>query len=67
MAVPSTVVYFTCYDQMKYRLGFVDGEANSLIIPFLSGSLARGMPLSAFISYHPNSSMASVIIAIRIA
>lgn len=42
MAVPNTVVYFTSYDQVKRRLGFVNGEQNSKLIPFVSGATARG-------------------------
>ena len=39
--VPQTVVYFTAYDQLKLKFGYVSGEQN--VIPSLSaGVSARG-------------------------
>ncbi|KAF6029541.1 SLC25A40 [Bugula neritina] len=46
MAVPNTVVYFTSYDQVKRRLGFVNGEQNSKLIPFVSGATARAVAIT---------------------
>lgn len=45
MAVPATVIYFTCYDQLcaalKVRMGDHAQEA-----PLLAGAIARGKPTS---------------------
>ena len=42
MAVPATMVYFTLYDQLKYAMGFREGEHSTRFIPLLAGSTARG-------------------------
>ncbi len=39
--VPQTVVYFTAYDQLKTRLGLVEGQQN-VFAPMLAGMSARG-------------------------
>lgn len=41
MAVPATVVYFTTYDKLKYRLGYVESDPSTIYITMLAGSLAR--------------------------
>lgn len=41
MAVPSTVVYFTTYDHLKYRMGYRETDASTKNIPILAGSVAR--------------------------
>ncbi|XP_067930227.1 mitochondrial glutathione transporter SLC25A40-like [Watersipora subatra] len=46
MAVPNTIVYFTTYDQVKKRLGYVDGMDNSKYIPALSGASARAVAIT---------------------
>jgi solute carrier family 25 protein 39/40 len=45
MAVPMTVIYYSCYDQLKVLLGFKDGESNYLA-PAVAGSLARVLAVS---------------------
>ncbi len=42
MAVPATVIYFTSYDQLKYVMGYKEGDASTRFIPVLAGSTARG-------------------------
>jgi len=41
MAVPATVVYFTIYDQLKYRLGYKETDPSTIYIPVLAGCMAR--------------------------
>ncbi|XP_064643524.1 probable mitochondrial glutathione transporter SLC25A40 isoform X2 [Lineus longissimus] len=41
MAVPATVIYFTSYDQIKYTMGFREGQREKLWIPAIAGSVAR--------------------------
>ena len=41
MAVPSTVVYFTSYDQLKVRFGLVEGETH-IVAPMMAGMISRG-------------------------
>lgn len=45
MAVPATVIYFTCYDQLcaalRVRMGDYSQEA-----PLLAGAIARGEPIT---------------------
>lgn len=41
MAVPATVVYFTSYDQLKYFMGYKDGDTNRTHIPIIAGSISR--------------------------
>ncbi|CAD5117888.1 DgyrCDS6633 [Dimorphilus gyrociliatus] len=41
MAVPATVVYFTCYDHLKYYMGYKDGDASRAHIAIVAGSVAR--------------------------
>ena len=43
MAVPGTVIYFTTYDRIKYKLGYREGSFKSIHIPVLAGSIARGI------------------------
>ncbi|XP_046864912.1 solute carrier family 25 member 40-like [Xenia sp. Carnegie-2017] len=40
MAVPATIIYFTCYDHLKIMYGFKAGETN-IYSPVLSGMTAR--------------------------
>ncbi|XP_038077432.1 solute carrier family 25 member 40-like [Patiria miniata] len=40
MAVPATVLYYTCYDQLKEWMGYQNGKS-SMLIPMASGGLAR--------------------------
>lgn len=42
MAVPATVVYFTVYDQLKYKMGYLESDLSTLHIPMLAGCMARG-------------------------
>lgn len=42
MAVPATVVYFTAYDCLKYKLGYIESDPSTIYIPVLAGCLARG-------------------------
>ena len=41
-SVPQTVMYFTAYDQLKVKFGYVPGEKN-IIPPLTAGVCARGM------------------------
>lgn len=41
MAVPATVVYFTAYDCLKYKLGYIESDPSTIYIPVLAGCLAR--------------------------
>lgn len=41
MAVPATVVYFTTYDQLKYRLGYDEMDSSTMYIPVIAGCMAR--------------------------
>lgn len=41
MAVPATVVYFTVYDRLKYRMGYLESDMSTLHIPMLAGCVAR--------------------------
>lgn len=41
MAVPATVVYFTVYDQLKYKMGYLESDLSTLHIPMLAGCMAR--------------------------
>ena len=41
MAVPATVLYYTCYDQLKEWMGYENGKS-SLAIPMACGGIARG-------------------------
>lgn len=38
--LPQTIIYYTAYDQIKMRLGFVDGQQN-FIAPIVSGVTSR--------------------------
>ncbi|XP_071789315.1 mitochondrial glutathione transporter SLC25A40-like isoform X2 [Asterias amurensis] len=40
MAVPATVLYYTCYDQLKEWMGYENGKS-SLAIPMACGGIAR--------------------------
>ena len=40
MAVPSTVIYYTCYDQLKVIFGF-QPEQRNILAPMFAGSLSR--------------------------
>lgn len=42
MAVPATVVYFTVYDRLKYKMGYLESDMSTLHIPMLAGCVARG-------------------------
>lgn len=44
--LPQTVIYYTMYDQLKVRLGFVDGE-NNVSAPLLSGVISRSFAVIA--------------------
>lgn len=41
--LPQTIIYYTAYDQIKMRLGFVDGQQN-FIAPIVSGVTSRCKP-----------------------
>lgn len=41
MAVPATILYYTTYDQLKYRLGFEAGVKNQYWKPMVAGGGAR--------------------------
>lgn len=41
MAVPATVLYFTCYDQLRAVLSVKMGEYAE-VAPLFAGALARG-------------------------
>ncbi|ELU06485.1 hypothetical protein CAPTEDRAFT_151137 [Capitella teleta] len=41
MAIPATVVYFTTYDQLKYKLGYDENDDSTRFIPPISGAVAR--------------------------
>ena len=41
MAVPATVFYFTVYDQLKYGMGYREGDPSTRYIPVIAGSAAR--------------------------
>ena len=41
MAVPATVVYFTAYDWLKYRMGYRENDPATRFVPVLAGSTAR--------------------------
>lgn len=41
MAVPATVVYFTVYDRLKYKMGYLESDMSTLHIPMLAGCVAR--------------------------
>ena len=40
MAVPNTMIYFTLYDQLKVKYGFVEGQQN-VWSPMFAGVTAR--------------------------
>ena len=40
MAVPTTVIYYTLYDQLKFVFGFKEGEVNTWS-PLLAGISGR--------------------------
>ncbi len=42
MAVPATVIYFTAYDTLKYRMGYREKDPKTRYVPLLAGSTARG-------------------------
>lgn len=42
MAVPATVIYFTCYEQLKVAFKYQDSKPSDWWIPMFSGALARG-------------------------
>jgi hypothetical protein len=63
MAIPATVVYFTTYDQLKYKLGYKENDPSTRFIPPVSGSLARGTETPLIISYHLNILFPSVLAA----
>ena len=46
MAVPATVIYYTCYDQLKVHFGFHPKRRNFLA-PMIAGSLARTVAVVA--------------------
>lgn len=46
MAVPSTVIYFTLYDQLKMLFGFRPGQTN-VVAPLLGGSISRTLAVTA--------------------
>ena len=44
MAVPATVVYFTCYEFCRYKFGYHGGlEGNDWWKPMLAGATARSL------------------------
>ena len=46
MAVPSTVIYYTSYDQLKVQLGF-QPEKRNVLAPMTAGSLSRTVAVIA--------------------
>ena len=43
MAVPATVVYFTCYEQLKAAMHYSESSSSDWWKPMLSGAVARGL------------------------
>ena len=41
MAIPATVIYFTSYDQIKYKMGYDENNPQTKYIPLLAGVIAR--------------------------
>lgn len=41
MAIPSTVIYFTCYDKIKYLMGYERNRQEKSSIPLIAGPLGR--------------------------
>lgn len=41
MALPSTVIYFTLYDYLKYKVGFREGDPATKYIPLVMAPSAR--------------------------
>ena len=39
--MPATVFYFTVYDQLKYGMGYREGDPSTRYIPVIAGSAAR--------------------------
>lgn len=46
MAVPSTVIYYTSYDQLKVKFGFRPDKVN-IVAPLFAGSIARTIAVTA--------------------
>lgn len=42
MSIPSTVIYFTAYDRIKYGLGYDEYDPSTRHLPVAAGILARG-------------------------
>jgi solute carrier family 25 protein 39/40 len=47
MALPSVIIYFTSYDEIKRRLGYHEINNPNQLIPALSGGLARTFSVTA--------------------
>ncbi|XP_013382394.1 solute carrier family 25 member 40 [Lingula anatina] len=41
MAVPATMLYFTVYDQLKYKMGYREDNRKTAFVPVLAGMSAR--------------------------
>lgn len=41
MAIPSTVVYYTSYDRLKYTMGYKEDDPTTKNVPLLAGPIAR--------------------------
>lgn len=41
MTVPATVIYFTVYDRLKYRIGYREEDPSTLYLSALAGAAAR--------------------------
>ena len=45
MSIPTTVIYYTTYDQLKVTLGFREGERN-IVAPLVTGSSSRALAVT---------------------
>lgn len=48
MSIPSTVVYFTSYDRLKYAMGYNETDPSTKYVPIYAGSLARAVAVTIF-------------------
>ena len=42
MSIPGTIVYFTMYDILKYKLGYREHDPSTKHWPAVAGVIARG-------------------------
>lgn len=48
MSIPSTVIYFTAYDRIKYGLGYDEHDPSTRHLPVAAGILARALAVVLF-------------------